>query len=114
LSLLACAWIARQIVVTGSSEGQWIYGDVRVFSVRPIVIGALVTGLAVAALTLSAGALGRHEWLVVSGWVLGGLGLEALLCSLAPYSLDEIFISDTANGFYSVIQQYDASPNSRH
>jgi hypothetical protein len=109
LSLLACAWIARQIVVMGSIEGHWVYGYVQVFSFRPIVIFALVTALAAVGLTLTARAAGRHEWLIVFSWVLGALGPQALLCSLTSSSFEEIFVSDTANSYYTVVQQYDAS-----
>ena len=41
-------------------------------------------------------------------WVLAGTGLQLLLRSLTPFSFDQIFLSEGANSFYTVTQQYGA------
>ena len=42
-------------------------------------------------------------------WVVLALGLQGFIRSMTPFSLESIFVSDSANSFYSVTERYDAA-----
>jgi hypothetical protein len=107
-SLLLCFRIAHRSIVVGSHEGGWIYDYLQPFSLWPIAVALLVSGVVALGLVLSGRALRRHEWLVVFSWVFLAIGLQAALRSLTPFSFEQIFGSGVANSFYSVTQQFDA------
>lgn len=108
LALLACYGVATQSLILGAPEGGWYYGYVEHVSVRPFGAVLLVVGTASALLLVLRPGPGQREWLVVLAWVVAATGLQGLLRSLTPFTLEEIFLSDGANSFYSVTQQFDA------
>ena len=70
-----------------------------------LIVGASIAA-AVRWLTAPRGA--RDEWAVAITWIAIATGCQALLRSLAPFSFDQIMVSDGANSFYTVTQQYGA------
>jgi hypothetical protein len=105
LSLLACYGIASRSLILGAPGAGWFYGYVEEFSVRPLGAALLVTGVAGALLFFLPS---RRPWLAVAIWIVAATGLHVLLRSLTPFTLEEIFVSDATNSFYSVTMQFDA------
>jgi hypothetical protein len=70
-----------------------------------LIVGASIAA-AVRWLTAPSGA--RGEWAVAIAWIVIATGCQALLRSLAPFAFEQIVISDGANSFYTVTQQYSA------
>jgi hypothetical protein len=108
LSLVVSAAIAAQILTLGHREDGWLYGYVQPFSTRALgavlLVGGTVSGLLLVLRPVSP----QRDWLTLIVWIVAATGLHAVLRSLTPWSLEQIFLSDTANSFYGVIQQFDA------
>jgi len=102
LSLAATALIAGRLLVVGSRWGNWVYAYVQPPGIQMLVVWASAVLVTLAALWASERAIHRHEWWVVSGWVAGGLAIQALLRTLTPFTLEQIFTSNGANAFYGV------------
>jgi hypothetical protein len=99
--------LAAQSIVVGSPASGWLYGYARPFSVELLVPFMLAAGLC-CALLASMRFEGRPPraavWLLV--WMVASAGVEGLIRWHALYSLESIFVSDEANSFYSVAQQF--------
>ena len=111
LSLALSYEIATQSLRLGSLEWGWTYSYAARFSSRPVGAALIVGGIAVALLLLTGGfsQAGRHrQWLIVAAWIALATPLQALMRSLTPSDLESIFLSDAANSFYSVTQEYGA------
>ena len=111
LSLALSYEIATQSLRLGSLEWGWTYSYAARFSSRPVGAALIVGGIAVALLLLTGGfsQAGRHRpWLIVAAWIALATPLQALMRSLTPSDLESIFLSDAANSFYSVTQEYGA------
>ncbi len=78
------------------------------FSVPTLVTALLAVSVSIALLVVLPAPVGRHEWLVVSTWIVAAIALQGLIRSLPPHSMVEIFLSDEANAFYRVTQMTDA------
>ena len=110
LSLVVSYGIATQSIILGSGEGRWVYGYLQPFTARPLIVSLLVSlvGCAMLAAMPEIRAARREWWLVVA-WLLVGLGLQAALRSLTPFSFERMFASDGANSFFSVSGRYYVS-----
>jgi hypothetical protein len=107
-AVIVCDRVAAQAFVVGSAEGGWAYPYVR--GIPSDTIGAvLIVGASMAAAVqwLTAPRDGRGEWVVAIAWIAIATGCQALLRSLAPFDFEPIFLSEGANSFYTVTQQYD-------
>jgi hypothetical protein len=51
----------------------------------------------------------RMPWVVLATWIAAVTVLEAPLRSLAPHSLESLYVSNGANGFHSVAVEHDAA-----
>ena len=103
--------IATHTLRLGSLEWGWTYSYAARFSSRPIGAALIVSGLAGALLLVSDRFIGsgsRQQWLIVVAWIVLATPLQALMRSLTPSDLESIFVSDAANSFYSVTQEYGA------
>lgn len=109
LSLVVSYRIATQSIVLGSGEGRWVYGYLQPFTARPPMVSLLVSLVGCALLGVPGIRAARREWWLVGAWLLVGLGLQAALRSLTPFSFERMFASDGANSFYSVSGHYYAS-----
>ena len=107
-SLFACYSIATQSLVLGSTEGGWAYGYLAVFSPRILMIAAAATVISVGLVFSARAGATRRDWPLVLAWIALGLGLQALVRSVTPFSVERIFISDGANAFYGVTQHFRA------
>jgi hypothetical protein len=67
-----------------------------------------VAGLCAAGLLLASSRTTRHRTMVAV-WLAAGLGLQGLIRTTAPASLESIFVSDAANSFYTVARAHEAS-----
>ena len=103
-SAIVCYFVATQSLVLGSPAGGWFYGYQQVFSVR--FLGVFAAACAAGALLwLPAPRPGLDEWSRLLAWCAVALGVQWLLRSIAPFSLESLFTSDSANGFYGFAQQ---------
>src|SRR5688572_2645780 len=107
LSIAVCLAVAQQSLILGAPGAGWVYGYVGHFSSRPIGAALLVTGVC-SALLLYLPSDSRRHWPLIVVWILVATALHALLRSLTPVTLEEIFASDAANSFYSVTQEFSA------
>lgn len=106
---IVCERIAAQAFVVGSAEGGWTYDYIReIPSHTAAVVLIVCAALAAAVRWLTRPRDARGEWIVVIAWIAIATGCQALLLSLAPFSVDEIFRSEVANSFYAVTQRYRA------
>jgi hypothetical protein len=106
LSLAACYAVGSQTLVIGSLEGGWRYGYGAPFSMRLLIVFACATAIACAPLFASA-AGGRRTWSLLLVWILIATALHGWIRSLGSFTLEEIFVSDGANAFYTVAQRHD-------
>jgi hypothetical protein len=109
-AMIVCDRVAAKAFVVGSPEGGSAYPYIRDIPSHTravvLIVGASI-GAAVRWLT-TASRDARGEWMVAIAWIAIATGCQALLRSLAPFGFDEILISDGANSFYTVTQQYGA------
>jgi hypothetical protein len=100
LSLLVDASIARQSLIVGSREGEWVYRYFQTFRWAAVWTALLATALAVAVIALESSIRSTSTLLLL--WFVVGLVVQALLRALTPYTLAEMFASSGANSFYDV------------
>ncbi|HXG55311.1 MAG TPA: hypothetical protein VNJ03_08005 [Vicinamibacterales bacterium] len=106
-SILLCYAIATSSWVVGSIEGGWTYNYVRPFALRQLLVAAGVS--AAAALLLRAPIAGQRVWVMLVAWVMFASAAHGLMYSIAPYDLEQLFVSPAANSFYTLTQERDAS-----
>lgn len=108
-TVIVCERVASQAFVVGSVEGGWTYPYIREIPSQTAAVVFLVSAVLGAAVRwLTRPRNGRDEWVLVVAWIVLATGCHALLRSLAPFALDEIFRSEGANSFYTVTQRYRA------
>ena len=107
-SLFACYGIATQSLILGSTKGGWAYGYLTIFSPRTLMVAASATVISAGLLFGAKAGATKRDWPLVLAWFAVGLGLQALVRSLTPFSVEHIFISDGANAFYGVSQDFRA------
>jgi hypothetical protein len=106
VSLAVSFKIATQSFFVGSGDGGWVFPYFWPFAARSLVVFALAGAISLTLAALPLSLLDRHEWLVVGGWLLGGLLVQALLRGLTPFTFEQMFVSDAANSFYSPTKHY--------
>jgi hypothetical protein len=108
-ALIVCVRVATQASVLDSSEGGWAYHYIRDIPSHTLTVVLIVTaavGVGVRSLTAARNA--REEWALLIAWIVVATGCQALLRSLAPFSAEQIFVSEIANSFYAVTQRFRA------
>src|SRR5438874_12856015 len=90
----------------GSTEGGWVYPVLAGITVRPFVLFALLLPGLVFLLHLTSKYIQTHEWKVVAAWTLAAFAFQVCICALAPYTIENIVLSEDANSFYSVTLRY--------
>ena len=104
VALIVCGLIAAQRLILGSPGAGWYYGYQQHFSVR--FLGAWLLAL-LPALVLLFDPRGAHRptwaslvlWLAAAGW------MQAVLRSVAPFTLETLLTSDGASSFYGFAKQ---------
>ena len=103
-SAVVCYLVATRSLVLGAQSAGWFYGYHAVFSVR--FLGVFAAACAAGALLwLPAPKPGLDEWSRLLAWFAVALVVQWLLRSIAPFTLESLFASDGANGFYGFAQQ---------
>jgi hypothetical protein len=103
LSLALSAAVAAQAWVVGSVAGRSHYDYVRPFAFRSLLVAA---GLSIAAvLLLKVRASGRRLWLLLLAWILFATAAHAAMHAIAPWTVEELYVSPHANSFYSLTQE---------
>jgi len=108
-SILITIDIARGTFVVGSPDGGWVYGYLQPLRMTPILVAALATAIACLALIVCGGRVEGRIWQRFLLWSIVGVTIQVLIRSLAPFSLEQIFVSEGANSFYTVTRRYYAS-----
>ena len=108
-SIVVTIDVARQTLVIGSHEGRWVYGYLQPLRATSLVVAALATGIAWLTLVAGGRRMDGRVWRLLLLWSLVGIVVQALLRSLTPFSLEQMFVSEGANSFYSVTRRYYAS-----
>lgn len=106
-SLALSYGIATQAFTVGSQPDGAVYFYLQPFSVRAMAVFAAASALTAALLCASERVIDRREWLAVLLWFVAAIAIEGLICSLAPFRFEQIFLSDGANAFNSVARRYD-------
>ena len=88
----------------GSEQGHFVYPYSQPLSARVLWTFVVVCATS-CALVLAPREIGRRHpfWLVIV-WLLVGSEQQALLRALTPFTFEQMFVSDTANSFYSAAQ----------
>jgi hypothetical protein len=106
-AIAVCTAVATRALVIGSFEGRWFYGYWQGPTSKAFLV-ASVASVSAAALVLASSRTTRHRTMLTV-WMVAGLGLQGLIRTTAPASLESIFVSDAANSFYSVARTHEAS-----
>ena len=104
-SLAVSVGIARQQVIVGSVEGGWTYGFLQPASWAIVAVWLATASVAIAWLVVTDGRPWRW-WPRLVAWFLLALLLQGALRALTPFTLEQMFVSEGANGFYSVARRY--------
>ena len=107
-SILASYQVSTMSLVLGSESGRWVYEYLAHFTRHSARV--LLQVLAVAALLTAAplALIRRHQWPMVLMWLVAGMVLQAELRSQTRYTLQQMFESDGANGYYTAITKHSA------
>ena len=108
LSLALCYAVATQQLLLGDAAAGWLYRYVATFSVSALGAAVLAIAISITLVAVLPAPDERHEWFVISTWIVAAIALQGLVRSLPPYSMTEIFLSDGATAFYRVTQVTDA------
>jgi len=108
LALIICYDVGTERLVVGSEEGGWSYRYLQPFRLSTFAVFLLASLVSVGLLKAEDGVAGRSEWRRILLWIVIGLGVQALLRSLTPFSFERIFASAGANSFYEVTRHYFA------
>lgn len=106
LSACVLLAVAHRDLVLGNPAGHWVYRYLYRFNVRALVVAAAVSALCGLVVAIPTAVTRRHEVLMIVMWLIVGSVAQYELRRLTPYSMERIFLSDGANGFYTVTRQY--------
>jgi len=106
VSLAVSVRIAAGTLVLGSASGRWVYQYLYGFRPHALAVFGVVAGCCIVAAMVPLGEVRRRQWLVIVMWlVVGGLS-QAVLRQLTPYSLEQMFVSEGSDGFYTAASQH--------
>ena len=106
---VCCAFVAQSIII-GSTEGGWWYpyAEHDALITFKLVVGCVLWSAgAVALLFIPVPRSGARPLLLLLVWIILATALQWPLRSMAPSSLETIFVSDNANSFYSVTRRHE-------
>jgi hypothetical protein len=106
--LLTCFAISEQLISIGSEKGRWIYSHVGDFRPEFLFVAAAAAAV-VGVFLFFTRSVAKADLALLLVWLAVGLAVQVLIRSVAPFSLDRIFASDTATSFYSVTKQFSAA-----
>ena len=106
LSLQLSYGVATQSVIVGAREGRWVYGYLQPFAWRTVIVFTVAFVGMLAVMRATASEFAEREWVWLLVWFVAAIGVEGLICWLAPFDFARIFASDGANSFYSVADRY--------
>jgi hypothetical protein len=113
LSLAVCCAVVAQLVIVGSTEGGWHYpyAERDALAAFTLIVGCVLWSAGAMALLLMlpmpVPRSGARPLLLLLPWIIVATGLQWPLRSMAPSSLESVFVSDNANSFYSVTRQHE-------
>ena len=110
VSLSVCCAVVAQSIIIGSTEGGWRYpyAEHDALITFKLVVGCVLWSAgAVALLLMPVPRSGARPLLLLLVWIILATGLQWPLRSMAPSSLETVFVSDNANAFYSVTRRHE-------
>jgi hypothetical protein len=110
LSLIVSYRVATQSLDIGSVAGGWTYQYLYGFQPRTLVVVVVVCMCCAVIAAVPLDDVSRyHQWRVVFLWIAIASAAQGVLRTQTPYTLEAVFVSDGANGFYGPTQEYRAS-----
>lgn len=106
LSLAVSCGVVAHAVVVGSAEGGWFYPYGQ--RATAALVAAWILYSAASALTVSVPwkRVDLRPWWILIAWIVIATGLQWALRSTTRYPLEALFVSDSANSFYSVTREH--------
>ena len=109
ISLAVTAGMTAHAITLGSVAGGWVY-PYRQWADLTIVAVWLIYSAGAAATLMIPWRVAEHRpWWTIVSWIVVATALQWILRTMAPYPLDAQFVSDNANSFHSVAEDYDAA-----
>ena len=108
LSLAVCCGVAAQAVVVGSGEGRWFYTYGQRATAGLVACWILYSAGAALIVLVPWKHVELRPWWILVAWIVIATGLQWALRSTTRYPLEALFVSDSANSFYSVTRDHDA------
>jgi hypothetical protein len=109
ITLVVCRLASTHSLQLGTPAAGWVYGYYQAFGLRGLGVFLLTSSVAALLLQLPPARSTSDEWLRLITWWLFGLAAVWMLRSLAGYTLQDLFASDGANGFYGFAEQHPAA-----
>jgi len=109
LSLAVCCGVVAQAVVVGSPEGRWFYTYGQPATAGLVAGWILYSAASAAIVVVPRRRLGLSPWWILIAWMVVATGLQWALRSMTRHPLEALFVSDSANSFYSVTREYSAA-----
>jgi hypothetical protein len=110
LALVVCGAVASHAVTLGSVAGNWFYRYGQPATLELAALWLLYSAAGTSLVLLGLYLARRvNAWLVVLAWIVLATGMQWGLRHIAAYPLEALFVSDSANSFYSVTLRHDAA-----
>jgi hypothetical protein len=107
VALAVCVLAASKLLTIGSVAGGWHYGYSGSFSVRMALVFLVASIAAIALLFVPTPSTRAGFWSTVLLWIAIATALHAVVRSLGPFTLEQLFLSPGANGFYTVATDHE-------
>src|SRR3954470_10167998 len=104
-SAAVCVALATQSVLVGSPAGRWYYGYSQALTVRVATV-SMAMSAAAGVLALVTPRMTRAPWAALAVWMIVAAGGQAVVRGVAPVTLEQAFVSDSANAFYTASRQH--------
>lgn len=110
MATIVIGWqISRQSWILGGREAGWFYRYYQYFSARMAVVFVATAAATILLLWMPRPRSRRHERLLLFAWWAFGLGAALLVRSVSSYTLESLFASDGASGFYAFAGEHTPS-----
>ena len=107
VALAVCILAASKSLTIGSVAGGWQYGYSGSFSVRMALVFLVASTAAIALLFVPTPSTTAGFWSTLILWIAIATALHAVVRSLGPFTLEQLFLSPGANGFYTVATDHE-------
>ena len=113
-TMIVCREVLAQSWTFGARDAGWIYGYYQQVSLRMWVVFVVTATAAALLLRLPAPHSRTNQRILLLAWWAFGLCAALMIRSVANHTMESLFTSDGASGFYGFTQQYSADSVLRH